>query len=127
MQPTYYVKHPDDTYSEANPQPLIDPQGNFEAKRLRRLAMLLGLSVPESDEALLGACGSVLGAAERVIEDTFHKGSEIERLRETLRSIADADWRRWEELASPEEFVRWAKSRANHALMTPNLEGNRPR
>lgn len=45
---------------------------------------------------------------------------EMERMRETLQSIADADWRRWEELASPEEFVRWAKSRAAHAL-TPNM------
>lgn len=34
----------------------------------------------------------------------------------TLRGIADADWRKWEELASPEEFVRWAKSRASHAI-----------
>jgi len=41
---------------------------------------------------------------------------ELARLRETLQSIADADWRRWEELATPDEFVRWAKSRAAHAL-----------
>ena len=44
---------------------------------------------------------------------------EIARLRETLQGIADADWRKWEELASPHEFVRWAKARALHAL-TPN-------
>ena len=36
---------------------------------------------------------------------------------ETLHGIRDADWRKWDELASPEEFVRWAKSRANHAAM----------
>jgi hypothetical protein len=42
--------------------------------------------------------------------------NEIERLRETLEGIANADWRNWEELASPDEFVRWAKSRAQHAL-----------
>lgn len=42
---------------------------------------------------------------------------ELTRLRETLQGIADADWRRWEEeLATPDEFVRWAKSRAAHAL-----------
>lgn len=41
----------------------------------------------------------------------------VEFMLETLRGIAGADWRQWEELASPEEFVRWAKSRANHALM----------
>jgi hypothetical protein len=49
--------------------------------------------------------------------------AEIERLRETLRGIVDADWRTWDELASPEEFVSWAKSRANHALQAPNPEG----
>lgn len=35
---------------------------------------------------------------------------------ETLEAIRNAEWRDWEELASPEEFVRWAKSRANHAI-----------
>ena len=41
----------------------------------------------------------------------------IEILKQALKSfehIVNADWRKWEELASPEEFVRWAKSRANH-------------
>lgn len=46
---------------------------------------------------------------------------ENRRLRETLQSILDADWRKWEELASPDEFVRWAKARANHALTAPNV------
>jgi len=41
---------------------------------------------------------------------------EVELMRETLRGIVEADWRSWEELASPDEFVRWAKHRANHAL-----------
>lgn len=42
---------------------------------------------------------------------------EIERMRETLHGIANADWRTWEELASPSEFVAWAKSRARHTLL----------
>jgi hypothetical protein len=42
--------------------------------------------------------------------------AEITRLRATLQGIVDADWRKWEELAQPEEFVRWAKCRANYAL-----------
>lgn len=49
----------------------------------------------------------------RARDDAF---AEIDALRETLRGIAEADYRKWEEFASPEEFVRWAKSRANHAL-----------
>lgn len=40
----------------------------FEAKRLRRVAMLMGISVPESDEALMVAAGGVLGEIERSIE-----------------------------------------------------------
>lgn len=28
--------------------------------------------------------------------------------------MAASDWRKWEELASPEEFERWVKSRAAH-------------
>jgi len=43
-------------------------------------------------------------------------------LLETLKAIRDAEWRGWEELASPEEFVRWAKSRANHAISKANGE-----
>ena len=48
---------------------------------------------------------------------------ELADARETLKSIVDADWRTWQELASPEEFVRWAKSRANHALVRHNACG----
>ncbi len=35
---------------------------------------------------------------------------------ETLQGIVDSNWRAWAELGSPEEFERWAKSRANHAI-----------
>ena len=33
---------------------------------------------------------------------------------EAAEGIASCDWRKWEELASPEEFERWVKSRAIH-------------
>lgn len=33
---------------------------------------------------------------------------------ETAEGIANSDWRKWEALASPEEFERWVKSRALH-------------
>lgn len=49
--------------------------------------------------------------------------SEVERLRATLRGIADADWRQWGEFANPGEFVTWAQSRANHALSKRELTG----
>jgi len=57
-----------------------------------------------------------LDVAKRLLKHGIEASKELQRLRETLQGIADADWRRWEELASPEEFVRWAKSRAAHAL-----------
>ena len=35
---------------------------------------------------------------------------------ETAEAIVAANWKTWEELATPEEFERWAKSRANHMV-----------
>lgn len=39
-------------------------------------------------------------------------------VREAMKGIISADWLTWEELADPEEFVRWSKPRVNHALRT---------
>ena len=33
---------------------------------------------------------------------------------ETAEGIVKSDWRKWQELASPDEFERWVKSRALH-------------
>lgn len=58
--------------------------------------------------------------------------AENERLREALatlqmqcNSLAASNWREWQELASPQEFERWVKSRAVHmeALARAALEG----
>ena len=57
--------------------------------------------------------------AKRLLKHGVEALTELKRLRETLQGIAEADWRKWEELASPDEFVRWAKARATHA-MRPN-------
>lgn len=40
---------------------------DFITKRLRSLAAKAGVAVPESDEALIEALGSILGAIERAI------------------------------------------------------------
>lgn len=42
--------------------------------------------------------------------------AENERMRVTLRGIANANWKEWDEMASPDHFVEWAKSRARHTL-----------
>jgi hypothetical protein len=38
----------------------------------------------------------------------------LEVVQAQCESMATADWRKWEELASSDEFERWAKSRAAH-------------
>ena len=60
--------------------------------------------------------GMVSAVGEYTPEEFWEALDAIERLRKTLRGIANADYRDWHELASPDEFVRWAKSRARHAL-----------
>ena len=34
-----------------------------------------------------------------------------------FEAIVNADWRKWEERASPEEFERWVKSRTYHTAV----------
>lgn len=38
----------------------------------------------------------------------------LEAALETLDGIANSNWRKWEELASCEEYERWSKSRCAH-------------
>lgn len=60
---------------------------------------------------------------DAVIADRKRMGEPVviqQEVIETLEMILAADWRKWEELASPDEFVRWAKSRANYALSIIN-------
>lgn len=56
----------------------LEALNDFDAKRLRVLTNLLGMSVPESDETLLACAGTVLGTMRRVIENMFKKGNEQE-------------------------------------------------
>lgn len=46
-------------------------KNHFDAVRLRRVATLMGVSLPESEETLLGCAGTVLGSIAREIERTF--------------------------------------------------------
>jgi hypothetical protein len=57
----------------------------------------------------LGPCND---AADRIEQLEREKAEMLE----TLQGIRDANWRDWEELASPHEFVRWAQARANQAV-----------
>lgn len=60
-------------------------------------------------------CEATIESLRQTVE---RQAAQIEMMRSTLQGIVGADWRKWEELASPEEFVRWAKSQANHVLST---------
>ena len=69
--------------------------------------------------------GGICNQAATLLRDLH---AENETMRETLQGIAQADWREWEELARPIEFVRWAQARANHVLQSnekakPTAEG----
>lgn len=47
--------------------------------------------------------------------------ARLESLENELRNIINADYRSWESgLDTPEEFVRWAKSRCRHTLSPTN-------
>ena len=61
-------------------------------------------------DALGGSGSKGLGKAIKRAIDAGHEADHP----------PEADWRKWRELARPEEFVRWAKARANHALQVPN-------
>ena len=65
--------------------------------------------------ALRGS-GMTSAVGEYTPDELWEALDDVERLRATLRGIVEADYRKWWELAHPEEFVRWAKSRAAHAL-----------
>ena len=41
---------------------------------------------------------------------------------ENCEGIVKSNWRDWKELASPDEFERWVKSRCNHIVIAINQE-----
>jgi len=48
---------------------------------------------------------------------TDQERKAMEMALEWMEAIVNSNWRNWEELASPEEFERWVKSRANHSAV----------
>lgn len=72
------------------------------------LAIDAGAEIERLHKAL-GECSAGWESGTKAIAENL-------LLRATLRGIVEADWRKWEELAHAEEFVRWAKNRAAHAL-----------
>ena len=52
-------------------------------------------------------------------QESYRRVSDLAvNLTATLRSIANANYREWEELATPGEFVKWAQSVARNAIST---------
>jgi len=54
----------------------LEKTNDFNAKRLRRLATLVGASTPESDETLLGCAGTVIGSICRQVEGLFKRSAD---------------------------------------------------
>ena len=77
----------------------------------------------EAKSDLKGACNpeamtEVLAHIDAQAAEIAALRADAGQMRETLTSIVNADPRKWEELAcQPTEFERWAKSRANHAII----------
>lgn len=69
------------------------------------------------DGVLADQCSTRLHETEipYIREDiVFSLIKALEVFQEHCESMADANWRRWEELASPIEYERWVKARAAH-------------
>jgi hypothetical protein len=64
----------------------------------------------DAEIAALTAQLSASQARERELREL------VDAAEETFTGILNSDWRTWEELASADEFERWAKSRSRHML-----------
>lgn len=74
------------------------------------------VDTPDGSISVSWSSNSDGGERDRKAEYAARLIASAPEMLETLEAIRNAEWRDWEELASPEEFVRWAKSRANHAI-----------
>lgn len=90
----------DDDAKTSTAQPITDGAGNV-------LAFVADSTQSYKERASFDADARLIASAPELLE-------ALQVLRAQCESMASADWRQWEELASPEEFVRWAKSRASH-------------
>ena len=69
------------------------------------------------DGEVANANDDQLRIVERLTDALAAAQRENARLRAELENIARANWRTWDpEMRSPDEFVRWAQSRATAAL-----------
>ena len=55
--------------------------------------------------------------AQRVLEQRDELLAALKVFQDQCEMMESANWRKWEELASPEEFERWVKSRATHMAL----------
>ena len=102
----------------------MDFDEEFLAKRLRRLATLLGHAVPESDETLANCAGSVLGSLALTVERMFQKMPFPFSI-EHARAIAKYPPELWEKL-HPQEMHDYMLQEADElkaALWREDLYG----
>lgn len=99
----YFEGQPAESHFHYDPMPNSDFDGDYE-------------QLPENYKAAFRSAIAAWNARPAPEALGAAKGVTVDDCLETLQGIVDADWRKWEELASPEEFVRWAKSRCNAIL-----------
>lgn len=62
-------------------------------------------------------CAAWSAELSQLRADLAKRDADCAAMRQTLQGIANANWREWDaEMADPNQFVAWAKSRANHSL-----------
>lgn len=117
-----------DYIAAANPAVIAELLKDHDRRNSIRVEVPDGLSGEALEtlrRTMQSATSSVAEIVRRLDEAKAENAALLDSLREareTLEMIECADWRTWEELAAPEEFVRWAKSRCRHALTRMNTE-----
>ena len=84
---------------------------------ITRTALATGFKLKEQPDGTMALNPYVFDFARAIIDNELARVKALnDELMETLQGIVDANWRAWQELASPDEFVIWAKRRAAHAI-----------
>ena len=83
-----------------------------EQTKAQRLADILQYKIPSME--CLEEAAAELRRLDALVGELVGVLNAIEVQCENIRK---SDWRQWEELASPEEFEGWAKSRARQMVI----------
>lgn len=95
---------------------------SLDIQTLERTAMCVAACDGIDTEDLKAGSVSIIkklhdDVAQRVLEQRDELLAALKVFQDQCEMMESANWRKWEELASPEEFERWVKSRATHMAL----------